>query len=251
MTSKKIHRKIFFFYFFSLKLSLFQFDDDGNVIDWSGQPVLLDSTIPQDPEVLELEDVYRPQVEEILEKVIGVTKVRLDGWSCRITECNVGNLISDAIVNTRVRQHVGTNFTDAPIALIASGDIRSSAKIGNLTQFDLGTILPYENRLVVVNMTGNVLRQILEHSVRRYIEVGPPGEFLQVSGLKVVYNITKPPGDRVESVKVLCSTCQVPNYQIIDPHRVYGVIVSSFVFEGGDGFTMLQVSAKLLRYYIK
>ncbi|XP_031619289.1 protein 5NUC-like [Contarinia nasturtii] len=217
-----------------------KFDDGGNVMSWSGQPILLDSTIPQDPEVVELENVYRPQVEEILEKVIGVTKVRLDGWSCRITECNVGNLITDAVVNTRIRQHIGADLTDAPIALVASGDIRASAKIGNLTQFDLGTILPYENRLVVVNITGYMLRQVLEHSVKRYTEVSPPGEFLQVSGLRVVYNITRTSCNRVESIKVLCSSCQVPIYQDLEPNHVYGVIVSSFVYEGGDGFTMFH-----------
>lgn len=176
--------------------------------------------------------------------------MRLDGTKCRFNECNIGNLVSDAFVNTRIKQYSGTDLTDAPIAIIAGGDIRASGKIGKLTRFDLETILPFENQLIAVNITGNVLRQVLEHSVKRYVEYGPPGEFLQLSGLHVAYNISKTPCERVESVSVLCSSCSVPFYESLDPNRQYGIIISSFLYEGGDGFTMFQVSSRdLLRFY--
>ncbi|XP_055295862.1 protein 5NUC-like [Sitodiplosis mosellana] len=216
------------------------FDADGNLLHWSGQPILLDDSIPRDPEVAALEDVYRPQVNEITEKVIGITKVRLDGSKCRTNECNIGNFISDAFVNTRIRQYNGTDLTDAPIAIMASGDIRASGKIGKITRFDLETIIPFENQLIAVNITGRVLQQVLEHSVRRYIEYGPPGEFLQLSGMHVVYNISNPSGNRVVSANVLCSTCLVPLYENLDPNRQYGIIISSFLYDGGDGFTMFK-----------
>lgn len=170
--------------------------------------------------------------------------MRLDASGCRTRECNIGNLISDAFVNTRIKQYSGTELSDAAIAIIAGGDIRSSGKIGKITRFDLETILPFENQLIAVNITGNVLRQVLEHSVKRYVEYGPPGEFLQLSGLHVVYNISKEPDNRVESVNVLCSNCLVPLYENLDPNHQYGIIISSFLYEGGDGFTMFKVSLK-------
>lgn len=203
---------------------------------------MLDGSIPQDPAVSALVDVYRPKVNDQVEKVIGRTKVRLDATKCRTNECNIGNLVSDAFVNTRIKQYNGTDLSDAAIAIIAGGDIRSSGKIGDITRFDLETILPFENQLIAVNVTGSVLRQVLEHSVERYVEYGPPGEFLQLSGMHVVYNISKTPGDRVESVQVLCSNCLVPIYEKLDPNRQYGIIVSSFVYDGGDGYSMFKVS---------
>lgn len=181
-------------------------------------------------------------MNEIAEKVIGNTKVRLDASKCRTNECNVGNFVSDAFVNTRIRQYNGNDLTDAPIAIIAGGDIRSSGKIGPITRFDLETILPFENQLVAVNITGSVLRQVLEHSVKKYVEYGPPGEFLQMSGMHVVYNISNAPGERVVSANVLCSNCSVPSYENLDPNRQYGIIISTYLYDGGDGFSMFKVS---------
>lgn len=220
----------------------FQFDEYGNLIHWSGQPILLDASIPRDPAVLALESMYRPQVLHSKEKVIGTSKVRLDASKCRTNECNIGNLVSDAFVNTRIKQYNGTGLTDAAIAVIAGGDIRSSGKIGKITRFDLETILPFENQLIAVNITGSVLRQVLEHSVKRYVEYGPPGEFLQFSGLHAVYNVSKTPGHRVESVRVLCSHCFVPFYENLDPDREYGIIITSYLYDGGDGFSMFKVN---------
>lgn len=85
----------------------------------------MDYRIPRDPEVLALEDIYRPKVEEITKKVIGISKVYLDGV-CRFSECNMGNMITEAFIGTRMVQ----NMTDASIAFMAGGDIRASIKMG-------------------------------------------------------------------------------------------------------------------------
>lgn len=208
----------------------------------------MNDDIPRDPEVVALEDIYRPKVDDNMQKVIGRTKVQLDASNCRLVECNIGNLISDAFFRTRVNQYDGPYLTDTPIAFVASGDIRASTKIGEITRFDLETVLPFENQLLAVNVTGKMVKEVLEHSVEQYVVQGPRGEFLQVSGLKVVFNITKSPGQRVESVKVLCSTCEVPFYEPLDLNREYGVLLSSFIKDGGDGFIMFKVSLNCQRF---
>lgn len=109
--------------------------------------MLLDHQIPRDPEMLALEDTYRPKVEAITKKVIGKTRVYLDGSNCRFYECNIGNLVSDALVSARVEQQTTQYMTDASIALILSGDIRASIKMGEMTISDLETALPYQNPL--------------------------------------------------------------------------------------------------------
>lgn len=202
----------------------------------------MDSSIPQDPEVLALEDIYRPKVEAIMGKVYGISKVHLDGSNCRFAECNIGNLITDAFVFSRISQYDGSDMTDAPIAFIGSGDIRASAKVGQLTRLDVETIIPFENHLVAVNVTGKALIQMLEYSVHRYSESVGRGEFLQMSGVRVVYDLSKEPNNRVQSVSVLCSHCKVPIYEPLLPNQKYGIIITSYVHEGGDGYTMFKVS---------
>lgn len=176
-------------------------------------------------------------------EVYGETKVLLDGSKCRFEECNVGDMITDAFI--RARNQLNNSTFDPTIALIGSGDIRSSINIGKIKRVDLETVLPYENQIVAVNVTGKVLRQILEHSVQNYSTVIGRGEFLQMSGLRVMYDLTKTEGNRVASVSVLCGRCDIPLYEELDPNRFYGVLVTSFVYEGGDGYAMLKVSQSL------
>lgn len=62
-----------------------------------------------------------------------------------------------------------------------------------------------------------------------------------MSGVHVVYNLNKPSGQRVQSVELLCSNCSTPIYEPLDEKKTYGVILESYVYKGGDGFTMFEV----------
>lgn len=218
----------------------FQFDERGNLVHWGGKPILLNGSVPRDPEVLRLLDKYRPAVSELFETKLGTAMVHLDGSSCRKSECNAGNMITDAHIYTRVRQYSGSYWTDASIALLQGGGIRSSISSGDITKFDLKTILPFQNVLLVVNATGSILMQMLEHSVRHY--TGDRGEFMQMSGLRVVYDMSKKPGHRVQSAEALCAQCDIPSFSPIDPNKEYGVIISDFLYNGGDGYTVFKVN---------
>lgn len=219
---------------------IFQFDVNGNLIHWGGKPILLNGSVPRDAEVLRLLEKFRPAVTELYETKYGDTRVRLDGNSCRAAECNAGNFITDAHIHTRVNQYNGTYWSDAAISLLQGGGIRSSISSGNISKFDLKSILPFDNYLFVVNATGSLLMDVLEHSVHRY--TGSRGEFMQMSGMRVIYDMSKEPGHRVQSAEVLCAQCEIPSYSSIDLSKEYGVILSDFLYDGGDGYTMFKVS---------
>lgn len=96
-------------------------------------------------------------------------------------------------------------------------------------------------------MTGRALQEALEHAVYRYSDAIGRGEFLQMSGIRVVYDLTKETCQRVVSVSILCTSCSTPTYTDLDPNQKYGVIITSFLYEGGDGFTMFQVYKRMQR----
>lgn len=200
---------------------------------------MLNGTVPRDPEVLKLLDKFRPAVAELTQTEIGYAKVHLDGHSCRIEECNLGNLITDAHIYKRVNQYNGTYWTDAAIALLQGGGIRAAFQAGLMTKFDLKSILPFNNTMYVVNITGKVLIDLLEHSVELYN--GDRGEFMQMSGLRVIYDMEKMPGHRVVSAEALCAECEIPSYSQVDPNKEYGVVISDFLYNGGDGYSMFAV----------
>lgn len=88
------------------------FDEYGDLVEAYGQPILLDNSISQEKDVLELLDVYRKEVDELDKETVGSTKVYLDGdvRSCRFKECNFGNLIADAFIAYRSSVRFVCNF---------------------------------------------------------------------------------------------------------------------------------------------
>lgn len=88
-----------------------------------------------------------------------------------------------------------------------------------------------------VELEGKVIKEALEFSVAKENSL----MLLQVSGLKVVYNMTNEPYDRVVSLDALCRVCEndIPRYEPIVAEKFYRVVLRSFLAGGGDGFTMI------------
>lgn len=229
-------------FFFSGRLNL-TFDDNGDLTYFAGQPELLDSSIPQDEDVLNLLDKYRPKIDALNSEVVGKSKVILDGDStkCRHMECNFGNLIADAFVIYKASVSPET-WTAAPIGLYNGGGIRTTIEptsTGEITRGELLAAVPFGSTLLTVTLNGSDLIKTLEIGARSNGETSS-GEFLQVSGLKVVYDMSQPPMSRVVSVEARCGVCDIPRYEPVDPSANYTIITTSFLaVDGGDGHTVL------------
>lgn len=88
-----------------------------------------------------------------------------------------------------------------------------------------------------VELQGKIIREALEFAVADESSL----IILQMSGLKVVYNLENEANNRIVSLDVLCRICDrdIPHYKPIDDEEFYRVSLPSFLAEGGDGFTML------------
>ncbi|XP_053694101.1 protein 5NUC-like [Sabethes cyaneus] len=221
-----------------------EFDPSGKLVSYDGKPILLNGAVERASDVLALLDVYRPGILT-LDIVIGQTLVLLDATRCRFEECNIGNLIADSMVMTHAasREENSEYWTDAAIAFVQGGGIRASIEPGadgNITKRDLLTVLPFGNAIILAEVTGETIRQMLEHSVVRYDGSQGYGEFLQMSGVHVVYDLSKPPGQRVASVEVRCANCKTPTFAPLYDYDRHKILVSQFLWEGGDGYTMFS-----------
>ena len=58
-------------------------------------------------------------------------------------------------------------------------------------------------------------------------------------GVRVEYEMSKPVGQRVRTIMVRCTECEVPRFERLAEHRSYTVALPSFMTEGGDGYTMI------------
>jgi 5'-nucleotidase len=198
-------------------------------IDWKVIPV--DENTRQDPG---FEGIYRKYGELIsqLSVVIGRTTVALDARSevSRKQETNLGNFIADSF-RTATRSEIG---------FFSGGMIRADGIIqpGVLTQREVLAILPFKNKVIKLEVTGEMLKRILEHGVARSGNGAEPGQFPQVSGLRFTFDATRPPGSRVFAITV--------NGDPLEENRKYTFATSEFIAVGGDGYDMLREARILI-----
>lgn len=58
------------------------------------------------------------------------------------------------------------------------------------------------------------------------------------------FNLRKPEWQRIVDVKVICSECEVPEFKPLENERLYDIVLSNFLLNGGDGYTMIRDNAK-------
>ncbi|KAG7209790.1 hypothetical protein KM043_011408 [Ampulex compressa] len=225
------------------------FDNRGEITSITGNPILVNSSIEQAPDVLEELDRLRPAIANLTLTEVGKTHVLLDGDSktCRRDECNLGNLITDAMIDYNAGTvFVQDGWTDAAIAIQNGGSIRTSITRNNndrITLADVLAVLPFNNAIVKVIITGADLLAILEQSVstlESHSSLNLFGGFLQYSGIQVTYDLCQPKYSRVVSALVQCSVCDIPAYYKLQLNETYNVLIPHYLYVGGDNYTIFK-----------
>lgn len=172
-------------------------------------------------EVLDIIAHYNAQVSAIQSVIIGSTAVHLEGDRvfARVGETNLGNLITDAMLKV----------TGADLALTNGGGIRASIPIGEITRKHIFDVLPFGNLIVVKEVTGQTILNMLEFSARLY--PAQNGGFMHAAGITFSIDADKEPLDRIHSVMV--------GGVALDLTAKYLLATNDFVAAGGDGYTML------------
>ncbi|MFU0505422.1 5'-nucleotidase C-terminal domain-containing protein [Pseudaminobacter sp. NGMCC 1.201702] len=210
------------------------FDDGGVVKEASGDPLYLDKSIEPDQAVLARIKELGAPIEELKNKEVSETTAAVDGSreSCRARECEMGNLISDAILERVKDQGI-------EIALQNGGGIRASIDAGTVTMGEVLTVLPFQNTLATFQLSGKDISASIEAGLSE-IEEGK-GKFPQVAGLKYSFDKSVPPNEgRLKSIEVMDGGAWKP----IDPDKLYGVATNNFVRGGGDGYTIFADKAE-------
>jgi 5'-nucleotidase / UDP-sugar diphosphatase len=198
---------------------------DGKVIGFDGAlEEISPATGAPNCQVQDIVARYERQAGSLLHRDIGKTQVGLDAEHVRTAETNLGDFIADVM-----RQTAG-----AEVAIINGGSIRTGIAQGKIEVQDIYAVLPFDNYLVAISLTGAQLKAVLEHGVSRLEE--PSGSFPQVSGLTFTYSRSAPAGSRVKDVTV--------GGRPLDPQKGYLVATVDFLAAGGDGYTVFGEALK-------
>lgn len=192
-------------------------------ISWS--IVKMDSTWNSqgDTKVKQIISKYKPTIDPLM-VVIGSTDKELDKFP---PESPLSNL-SAGIIADCAQKYLAKKGTDTKvdIALTNFGGIRTSIPAGEITAFDILSVFPFDNRVVIVDLEGKYVRELLENFAKR-------GKVEALSGVEMVIN-----QNQLEK----CLVGGLP----IDDHKIYKVASIDFLLTGGDSVYALKYASNVV-----
>ncbi|MBF2025871.1 MAG: PEP-CTERM sorting domain-containing protein [Oscillatoriales cyanobacterium C42_A2020_001] len=230
----------------------------------------LDGLAPRADLVSEVQNPVNAFVAELRQAAVGVTNVPLDSvrTNVRARSTLAGSLIADAIRDAAIdgALSVGLDPSKILVGIQNGGGIRNDRRFNpgdTISEFDTFDVLPFSNFVsVVTGITGNELLPILERAVSGQTapDVGGGGQFLQLSGLEVVYDVTQPAQVVTADGQITAAGARIVSI-LLDPNNdrtgqlLYDVTQGGFLFDptaplfdlatinftanGGDNFATL------------
>ncbi len=156
---------------------------------------------------------WNSHVRDVAGRRIG-TNARALGRN-RGGESAVGDLVTDAM-----RAASGVD-----VALQNPGGLRADLPAGEITRGSIYEIMPFDNTIVTLELTGAELRATLEEGLRY-------GRVTQVSGLRFRFDVGRPEMQRLIELTLADGSP-------LDPAKTYKVAANNFMATGGDNYATL------------
>jgi 5'-nucleotidase/UDP-sugar diphosphatase len=184
--------------------------EDGKITNFTWQKTIIDENIAENQEMINLIKPFADSLQKSMSEVIAETTEEfpfLDESGNRLPrmgESAIGNLVIDAIMNS----------VEADFVLINGGTIRAGLKKGKITREDVLAVLPFENFVEIVKLSGKDVLELFNFIAT--IQQGN-GAFAQIS----------------------------KNLPDIEPEKIYFVATNDFLSSGGDGYSIFENKEKI------
>ncbi len=157
---------------------------------------------------------YKRQLDQSMNEVLAKLTTRLDK---KAPESALDDLLADALLQQ------GSIRYGKPIDVshLNYGGIRNGLAAGNITMGSVFEVMPFDNQLVLLTLTGDQLLQFLNYFAAH-------DEALVVGGVRAVLHD--------KTVKQATLT----NGRPIAPNQTYTVAMSDYIANGGSGATFLK-----------
>ena len=172
-------------------------------------------TLTDDPKAKEIYDKYNLQLKKI-DKIIGVAENKFEHDNHYKGVSPLGEYVCKAM----------TEQTNSQIAITNGGGLRCSIGPGNITISKIFELMPFDNFVTTVKLSGKDLKKVIEHGL---FNPDPDTGDAQFYGVKVYYNRNAPYNDRIESMTLLDGTP-------IEMNKYYSVATIDFLLTGGDQY---------------
>lgn len=160
---------------------------------------------------------------------------RVAGWNARVALLAATPIGRNARTLTRNRggeSALGDVVADAmraesgaDVAFTNSGGLRADLPAGPITKGSVYDVIPFDNTLVLVKLTGAEVRRMLEDGLAH-------GRISPQSGLRYRFDLSRPEGSRLLALTLADGSP-------LDEARTYAVAVNNFMASGGDNYDTL------------
>lgn len=191
------------------------------IVESNSEVIMIDSTLDaiQDTAYLRYISPIKAELEQALNTPIGYAP---EIMTVHQSECNMLNWASDALLYmARQRYH-----SRVDMALVNIGGMRCEWAAGDITRRHIFELMPFDNELVVLTMTGEEMLNLCNVCVQR----GGEG----VAGIRV----------KGRNGKLISAT--IDGKKIV-PTAFYTVATSDYLSQGNDGMTPLTQHEDLWR----
>ena len=201
----------------------------------SARTLPTDDKVEPDPDVTKLAEPYDNETQGWLAKVIGQSAEELTAKEARFRDTAILDLI----------QKVQLEAGKADVSMVASFNSEARIAKGPVSVRDIAGLYVYENTLVVLEVTGQQLKDALEHSAK-YFKTYVPGKpasdlvddkipaynFDIAEGVTYDLDISKPVGQRIQNLRF--------RGQPLSPTRKLRLATNNYRVNGGGGYTMYK-----------
>ena len=183
-------------------------------------------TAPADSSVARFLQPYRQGLEKTMNEVLTRSTGRIEKGQ---PDGPLNDLLTDALLQQSSQRYGKT----IDCSHLNYGGIRNNLPEGNITTGSIFEVMPFDNQLVVLTLTGTMLQRMLDHFAN--------GNKLVVGGLRA----------RIHDGKVQSVT--FTNGRTLQPNETYTVAMSDYVADGGDnaGFLSASVKRENINYLIR
>ena len=195
-----------------------------------------------DPEIAQLGQPYDKETQDWLGKIIGESSEEMTAPDCRFQDTAIIDLIH------RVQLEAGK----ADVSMAACFNPQARIPKGPVTVRDIAGLYEYENTLVTLELTGQQLKDALEHSAKYFreyqtgksladlVDQRVPGyNFDMAQGVTYELDLTKPFGQRIQSLRF--------KGQPLSPTQKLRVVTNNYRVNGGGNFTMYKSAPVVYR----
>jgi 2',3'-cyclic-nucleotide 2'-phosphodiesterase/3'-nucleotidase len=210
-------------------------DNRWHVLAKSSRTIPVTEKTEVDVEIAKLGQPYHDETQAWLGKTIGESAKELTAPQCRFQDSAIIDLIH------RVQMEAGK----ADVSMAACFNPEARISQGAVTVREIASLYEYENTLVTLELTGQQIKDALEHSARYFKEYQPgkkpselvdtriPGyNFDMAEGVTYDLDLTKPLGERIQNLKF--------KGQPLSPTQKLRVVTNNYRVNGGGGFTMYK-----------